>query len=78
MGKGFAPYYATGGAAGLDIVAAEDLTLEPGQRHGVATGFAIAIPDGYQVQVGRARARAQARHYLPEHAGHDRQIIAAK
>lgn len=45
------PHYATEGAAGLDVVAAEDLTLAPGQRHAVATGFAIAIPAGYEVQV---------------------------
>lgn len=45
------PTYATDGAAGLDVVAAEDLTLAPGQRHAVATGFAIAIPAGYEVQV---------------------------
>ncbi|HEY6662246.1 MAG TPA: dUTP diphosphatase [Sphingomicrobium sp.] len=46
-----APAYATAGAAGLDVVAAEDLTLAPGRRHAVATGFAIAIPEGYEVQV---------------------------
>ena len=46
------PSYATDGAAGLDVVSAEDLTLAPGQRHAVATGFAIAIPEGYEVQVG--------------------------
>jgi dUTP pyrophosphatase len=45
------PAYATVGAAGMDVVAAEDLTLAPGQRHAVATGFAIAIPPGYEVQV---------------------------
>jgi len=46
-----APAYATEGAAGLDVVAAEELTLAPGQRHAVATGFSIAIPEGYEVQV---------------------------
>src|SRR3982750_3492489 len=46
-----APSYATAGAAGLDVVAAEDLTLAPGQRAAVATGFAIAIPENYEVQV---------------------------
>lgn len=46
-----APLYATDGAAGLDVVAAEDVTLEPGGRHAVATGFAIAIPEGYEIQV---------------------------
>jgi dUTP pyrophosphatase len=45
------PAYATDGAAGMDIVAAETLTLEPGARCAVATGFAMAIPQGYEVQV---------------------------
>jgi dUTP pyrophosphatase len=45
------PRYATEGAAGMDVVAAETLTLEPGARAAVATGFAIAIPAGYEVQV---------------------------
>src|SRR4051794_41531426 len=56
-----APAYATDGAAGLDIVAAEDLILEPGQRHAVATGFAIAIPPGYEVQV-RPRSGLALKH----------------
>ena len=46
-----APAYATTGAAGLDIVSAEDVTLAPGARHAVATGFAVAIPAGYEIQV---------------------------
>lgn len=45
------PAYASAGAAGLDIVAAESVDLVPGARHPVATGFAIAIPDGFEVQV---------------------------
>ena len=53
--------YATDGAAGLDVVAAEDLTLAPGQRHAVATGFAIAIPPGYEVQV-RPRSGLALKH----------------
>jgi dUTP pyrophosphatase len=55
------PSYATDGAAGLDIVAAEDLTLAPGQRHAVATGFAIAIPEGFEVQV-RPRSGLALKH----------------
>jgi len=55
------PSYATEGAAGLDVVAAEDLMLEPGQRHAVATGFAIAIPEGYEVQV-RPRSGLALKH----------------
>jgi dUTP pyrophosphatase len=45
------PAYATAGAAGMDICAAENLSLRPGRRAGVATGFAFAIPQGYEVQV---------------------------
>ncbi len=45
------PAYATEHAAGLDIVAAETLTLAPGERAAVASGFAIACPVGYEVQV---------------------------
>ncbi|WP_017670055.1 dUTP diphosphatase [Blastomonas sp. AAP53] len=55
------PAYATAGAAGMDVVAAEDLDLLPGQRHAVATGFAIAIPDGYEVQV-RPRSGLALKH----------------
>ena len=56
-----APAYATDGAAGLDIVAAEELVLAPGQRHAVATGFSIAIPEGYEVQV-RPRSGLALKH----------------
>jgi len=35
----------------MDVVAAESLTLAPGARHAVATGFAVAIPQGYELQV---------------------------
>lgn len=45
------PAYATEHAAGMDVVAAEELILAPGARHAVATGFAMAIPAGYEVQV---------------------------
>ena len=45
------PSYATPGAAGMDVVAAEDVDLAPGQRHAVATGFKVAIPAGYEIQV---------------------------
>lgn len=55
------PAYATEGAAGMDVVAAEDLLLEPGGRAAVATGFAIAVPDGYEVQV-RPRSGLALKH----------------
>lgn len=46
-----APSYATAGAAGMDVVSAEDLVLQPGQRYPVSTGFALAIPEDYEIQV---------------------------
>ncbi len=55
------PAYATTGAAGMDVVAAEDVTLAPGARHAVATGFAMAIPTGYEVQV-RPRSGLALKH----------------
>ena len=45
------PAYATEGAAGMDVVSAEDVTIAPGARHPVATGLALAIPQGYEIQV---------------------------
>ncbi len=55
------PCYASAGAAGLDVVAAESATLVPGARHAVATGFVIAIPEGYEVQV-RPRSGLALKH----------------
>ena len=55
------PAYATDGAAGMDVVAAEDVTLPAGGRHAVTTGFALAIPAGYEVQV-RPRSGLALKH----------------
>jgi len=41
------PDYARDGDAGLDLVAAEDVTLKPGQRAAVPTGIAVALPEGF-------------------------------
>ena len=57
------PSYASEHAAGLDVVAAESLTLMPGERRAVATGFAIAIPHGFEVQV-RPRSGLALKHGL--------------
>lgn len=45
------PAYAHPGDAGMDLYAAEDLTLGPGERALAPTGIAVAIPDGYEGQV---------------------------
>ncbi|MGA1828756.1 dUTP diphosphatase [Microbacterium sp.] len=41
------PAYAHPGDAGADLVSAEALRLEPGERALVRTGVRIALPDGY-------------------------------
>jgi dUTP pyrophosphatase len=41
------PVYALPGDAGADIVAAEQVTLAPGERALLPTGLAIALPAGY-------------------------------
>lgn len=55
------PAYATQGAAGMDVLAAEDVVLQPGGRHAVATGLAMAVPDGYELQV-RPRSGLALKH----------------
>ncbi|AMO72840.1 dUTP diphosphatase [Sphingorhabdus sp. M41] len=45
------PSYETAGSAGMDVRAAEELMITPGQRGLVGTGFAFAIPEGYEIQV---------------------------
>lgn len=55
------PKYATDGAAGMDVLSAEDVTIAPGARHAVATGLAVAIPPGYEIQV-RPRSGLALKH----------------
>jgi dUTP pyrophosphatase len=61
------PAYATAGAAGFDLRASvpedDPLVLRPGQRALVPTGFAVAIPHGYELQV-RPRSGLAVNHGL--------------
>jgi dUTP pyrophosphatase len=52
------PSYARTGDAGLDLLAAEDVTLGPGDRYAVPTGIALAIPEGYAGFVHARSGRA--------------------
>jgi dUTP pyrophosphatase len=47
------PAYMTAGASGMDLHAAleMDLILEPGDIAVVATGLAVAVPEGYEAQL---------------------------
>ncbi|MEO7248168.1 MAG: dUTP diphosphatase [Novosphingobium sp.] len=55
------PAYASHGAAGMDVLAAEDIDLAPGARRAIATGLALAIPPGFEIQV-RPRSGLALKH----------------
>jgi len=57
------PSYESASAAGMDLPAAvtADVTLQPGERDLIATGLAIALPDGYEAQI-RPRSGLAARN----------------
>ncbi|MEI6244460.1 MAG: dUTP diphosphatase [Acidobacteriota bacterium] len=45
------PSYQTAGAAGFDLAASADLTIQPGQIALVPTGLVIAVPAGHFVGI---------------------------
>lgn len=55
------PARETPGSAGYDIVSADELDLAPGGRSLVRTGFAIAVPDGFECQI-RPRSGLALKH----------------
>ena len=57
------PSYQSCGSSGMDIAAAipESLTVMPGQIVLVSTGFAVAIPAGFELQI-RPRSGLAVRH----------------
>ncbi|CAN5608081.1 dUTP diphosphatase [soil metagenome] len=54
------PVYARAGDAALDLLAAADVKLEPGERATVPTGMAVSIPEGYAGFVHARSGRAAA------------------
>ena len=52
------PAYAHEGDAGLDLLAAGDVTLRPGDRLAIPTGIAVAIPQGFAGFVHARSGRA--------------------
>ena len=59
------PSYETAGSAGMDVCAAVETAIEvaPGSIVLVPTGFAVAIPEGYEIQV-RPRSGLAVKHGL--------------
>lgn len=57
------PVYQTSGAAGADIHACidEPIILQPLERKMIPTGLAMAIPEGFEVQI-RARSGMSIKH----------------
>lgn len=57
------PSRATAGASGYDLASAEVVVLQPMERRLVGTGFAVAIPPGFEIQI-RPRSGLALRHGL--------------
>jgi dUTP pyrophosphatase len=57
------PSYQTTGSAGMDVRAAEDKVLQPGETTLIATGFSIAVPQGYEAQL-RPRSGLALKHNI--------------
>ncbi|MEO8451875.1 MAG: dUTP diphosphatase [Gemmatimonadota bacterium] len=57
------PAQQTAGSAGADISSADEFVLEPRERRLAATGFAVAIPAGYEIQI-RPRSGLALKHGL--------------
>lgn len=55
------PSRATAHSAGLDLVAAVDVTIAPGERKLVPTGLKVAVPEGYELQL-RPRSGLALKH----------------
>ncbi|MDZ5480364.1 deoxyuridine 5'-triphosphate nucleotidohydrolase [Bacillus thuringiensis] len=45
------PRYAKPGDSGFDLVAAEDVIINPGETKVIPTGLAFEIPPGYEMQI---------------------------
>lgn len=45
------PSYETANSAGMDIRAAEEKTIQPGEIALIKTGLAMALPSGYEAQI---------------------------
>jgi dUTP pyrophosphatase len=67
-GDGALPQYATAGAAGADLRASVDTTLEPGARAAVPTGIRVEIPPGH-VGLVWPRSGLAVRHGIDTLAG---------
>ena len=57
------PVYQTEGSSGMDVRAAENVVLQPGETRLVATGFSMSLPLGYEAQI-RPRSGLAANHQI--------------
>ncbi|MDF2441313.1 MAG: dUTP pyrophosphatase [Abditibacteriota bacterium] len=55
------PSYQTAGSAGMDVRAAHDHLLQPGDTALIATGFSMAVPLGFEAQM-RPRSGLAIKH----------------
>lgn len=59
--KATLPKYATDGSSGMDLYSFDDVLMEPGEGWLIDTGWAVAIPEGYEGQV-RPRSGLAVKH----------------
>lgn len=45
------PAYQTSGASGFDFQSTEKVTISPGETKLISTGIAVAVPEGFELQV---------------------------
>jgi len=57
------PNYATSHSAGMDVCAAQEVILRAGETALIPSGFAIALPEGYEAQV-RPRSGLAIKHQV--------------
>lgn len=62
----YCPQYATEGAAGFDLHSMETVVINPGQWESIRTGIAVAVPEGFEMQI-RSRSGLAKRRGLIVH-----------
>ena len=63
INKGVVPVYKTEGSSGADVFANSDVSIEPKEVKLIPLGFAVEIPEGFEMQI-RPRSGLSNKHKL--------------
>lgn len=61
------PVYKTGGSVGMDFYSIEDVVIYAGETKLVKTGIAVALPDGYEIEIRGRSGLSLTQSYLCKH-----------